>query len=70
MHSRLEAAEQARGKHHAKTYYSFDPNAERESPPGLLGIRSANAGVKRKRLTAAIEINTANKTAFNSSTAP
>jgi hypothetical protein len=30
----------------------------------------ANAGVKRKRLTAAIEINTANKTVFNSKTAP
>ena len=32
--------EQARGKHHAKTYYSFDANAERESPPSLLGVRS------------------------------
>jgi hypothetical protein len=45
MHSRLEAAKQATGKHHAKTYSSFDPNAERESPPGLLAVRPG----KRRR---------------------
>jgi hypothetical protein len=36
----------------------------------LLASGPANAGVRRKRLTAAIAINTANKTAFNSNTAP
>jgi hypothetical protein len=51
MHSRLEAAEQARGKHHAKTYYSFDANAERESPPGPLGVRSG----ERRRQAKAID---------------
>lgn len=30
----------------------------------------ASAGVKRKRLVAAIEINTANRTAFNRNTTP